>query len=292
MKSISINLSAVVLSICGLLATLTASSATFTVDFCTRPADASDADERDHCDILLRGPIEKGDAKRLLSIMRRPLANAQYVQKLVLDSPGGDIEEAIALSRVVRTALLGTSTFGIPRGGRNWFHGTCLSACFLVWIGGVKRSEDQDRPSIGLHRPRLSGPSYEDSPQAIADSHRQADEAVRSYLLGEHVPAKDIEAMMNRASTDIYWLEYRSWLRTEDEEIPYLAPWYEEMMIARCHYDPVAEKAAYSVLDSVDIRLPPSMWDKEVARASQWLVDLDRCERQLRINAQEAVRRP
>jgi uncharacterized protein YraI len=74
-------------------------------------------------EIVLSGPIVKGDAKRIADI--RGQSGAWDV--LVLSSPGGDFAEGLAIASYARENLLPTH---IRRGD------TCASACAFAFLGG------------------------------------------------------------------------------------------------------------------------------------------------------------
>ena len=100
---------------------------------------------------------------------------------------------------------------------------------------------------IGLHRPYFSAGAYADSPARVAELQQGVTSAVRGYLRREQVPERFIERMLETSSREIYWL------REIDE--PWIlngrAAWFEEMMIARCAFDPAYERA----IDQLRMRL-------------------------------------
>ena len=104
--------------------------------------------------LRLQGTIQAGDASRLLELFRgtEPFAGAMQ-----LDSPGGDVNEAMALGRLVRSAMLATNSIR-----------ACDGACFLIWVAGVER------------RARV--------PMSPGISHADGEEIVRAYLAEMEVP--------------------------------------------------------------------------------------------------------
>ena len=201
------------------------------------------------CNIKLSGAIEKGDAQKLLRIVRTPQQPGGSYGSLVLDSPGGSIAAALELSAAVRNTLLYTATGRLTPVGVETYR--CVSACFLVWVAGAQRISTaflmprraDGTSEIGLHRPYFEREAYERSPNEVAARQQQATRLTSEYLMNEQVPQELIEKMLSRASTQVYWVG------PEDVNISGMSPWFEEMMIARCGFDPTRteEAARYAV---------------------------------------------
>ena len=62
-------------------------------------------------EIYLQGQIVEGDARRLTNAIKIPPTGGAVYRLLVLDSPGGDVNEALLLTNVVRDALLQTANY-------------------------------------------------------------------------------------------------------------------------------------------------------------------------------------
>ena len=190
------------------------------------------------CSILMRGKIERGDRERLLQVLSTPLKAPGFFKTLVLDSPGGDVQEAFSLSDVVIRAALDTSTYSI---GNPEFAGhktMCVSACFLIWVAGAERNQasigiatKKRQHGIGLHRPFFSAEAYAQlDASAAAQRQQELFSKVRAYLRRYDVPDAMIDEMMNRSSREIYWLSSLD----DPFALSGRAPWFEELMIARC----------------------------------------------------------
>ncbi|WP_420242108.1 hypothetical protein [Roseiterribacter gracilis] len=87
--------------------------------------------------VSLRGPIGSGDAQRFAAVMQRS-PNAKL---LLLDSPGGRINEAFQMADVV--AARGVTTAIVQ--------GRCASACTLLFANGKDRLSS--KAVFGFHRP-------------------------------------------------------------------------------------------------------------------------------------------
>ena len=105
---------------------------------------------------MLSGEIVEGDASKLEDLIQ---ANIPLLSILALNSNGGNVAEAIRIGRIAHRYYLSTEVptmdgrsrvyhLAFP-GGPTRTAGSCLSACFFGWLGGVNRSGDV----LGIHRP-------------------------------------------------------------------------------------------------------------------------------------------
>jgi hypothetical protein len=226
----------------------------------------SEYQQKSGCVVIMNGEIETGDAAKLRELFARGIPAPGFVNDLVLDSPGGNVAEALRLAAVVRQAMLSTtnSHFHLRKVNRY----VCASACFLVWVSGAVRrhiTNGKGNPKgpqagipygIALHRPYLSSTAYREiDGQQLATGQAFAAAKVREHLLSEGVPSSLIDQMMKRSSREILWLE-------SSFGIPERAPWYEELLIARCKHDPIQERASRQrALDVLDLALFGKDWD-------------------------------
>lgn len=237
------------------------------------------------CQIFLRGEIVPGDSERLLNIIRIPPPRNNLYRLFILDSPGGDVNEAFKLSRVVQDGLLETanySTIDILTPSKNGPVGyTCASSCVLVLMSGTSRNFlTYNDCRIGLHRPYFSAKTYSDNipASALADLQRKAMTNVQDFLLGEGMPRNLVEIMMNRSSKEIYWMD-------PARDLPYVrnsAAWFDEQKISRCNFDPLAESKVVEAIEKHD-----SAAEK---RAMQRMVAALPCSWSLVRNAQAQLR--
>lgn len=194
------------------------------------------------CTISMTGEIKKGDARRLINILTSDPARRGEDRFLLLDSPGGDIDEAIRVGEVVKSAMLITTLVRVADydNEEKSVKRRCVSACFLVFLAGAERKALWGE--LGVHRPYFDPQVYKNlSPLEIAKAQERIEEAVRRYSKSHGVSDSLIERMMAHSSRQAYWLTSREKQALEGEQ-----SWYQEIMIATCNWDPVRERKLIS----------------------------------------------
>jgi hypothetical protein len=174
----------------------------------------------------LLGEINRGDAGKFATSI---LNNRDWIDSVDLNSPGGNVQEAMIIGELIRAARLDT----IVQPGQ-----TCASACFIIWINGANRAAFPDVPfknfktgqntfsRLGLHRPYLTTINNDERSLSIQTKVMQS---VDSYLSVRRVPRRLIDEMMGRASNDIYWAT-----QEDIKEIGESPPDLEELYVAKC----------------------------------------------------------
>ncbi len=184
---------------------------------------------------VVEGTIERGDYEKLLFLIEK--SNPFFFQ-LYLNSPGGDVEEAMKIGRLVRHIMLTVDapTLGDARVPLNaqldesgHFTATvlynyadfrpnlppsqicagdrsscgCASACVLIWAAGSERHGE----ALGFHRPTILGKQF---PSMDAETAQKTYSMVlaemRAYLEEMELPTKAIDLLINTKSGDIHWL--------------------------------------------------------------------------------------
>lgn len=107
--------------------------------------------------LMAEGSIDVGAADRLAAEIE---ARGEYVDTVHLNSPGGSLDDAMAMARLVREA--GYSTV-VPEGA------LCASSCPLFLAGGVSRRVADDA-AIGLHQFYAIANAPSEPAQAMADA--------------------------------------------------------------------------------------------------------------------------
>ena len=85
------------------------------------------------------GTIVPGTAERFAAEIEK---RGDYVKTVVLNSPGGSVQDALAMSKLIRERGFDTTVEG---------EGLCASSCPLVFAGGMKRTASENA-SIGVHQ--------------------------------------------------------------------------------------------------------------------------------------------
>lgn len=188
---------------------------------------------------LLSGPIIPGDAERI----KRAFAESEgFLEGIDLNSPGGDIREAMEIGRFARKALLSTGApmeyragerFYPPIGSKKWnpcenAECLCASACFVVWAGGINRVGRV----LGIHRPRFD-PAYFSgiSLEAAQREYGQALIEVKHYFEEMSVPESYYDRMMKTPSADLTILTKEEADKLSVDDYP---PAIDEWLISKC----------------------------------------------------------
>lgn len=107
------------------------------------------------------GAITPGTAARFKAEIEK---RGDYVKTVVLNSPGGSVQDALEMSKLIREKRLNTL---VPADAH------CASSCPLVFAGGVAR-EAEKGASVGVHQvlafsaPGVSGAAMQNSVQKIS----------------------------------------------------------------------------------------------------------------------------
>ena len=233
MRSLATAISVALVWLC---AQVPASAATFTTDELGTS-------------ITMAGEITLGDAERLAAIfvtVKPILSYYPYPNLLYLNSPGGDVSEAIRIADLVKT--LGISVATVSEG-----KGACASSCFLIYAAALERSASGidtlrvegtkgNLGPLGVHRPYLRVPA---GGPAGASRQEQVMTDMRAYLVKASVGHALIDKMMSHASNDIYWLNAE-----EVRALGNFSPGVEEQLISKCGYN-ARRESNLSALDYI-----------------------------------------
>jgi hypothetical protein len=105
--------------------------------------------------VVAEGPIDKQTAAQFESFVRKHKLEAGAV--VVLDSPGGNLLQGLALGEAIRKARFVTRVQAYDHtAGRFAQGGRCASACAYVFLGGVERTVAPGA-RIGVHQVAAPG---------------------------------------------------------------------------------------------------------------------------------------
>lgn len=200
----------------------------------------------------LSGRIEPNDTQKLANFLK---TQRTPISTVVLDSRGGDVDEAIRIGELIKFAFIGTKVQSEK---------ICASSCFFLFLAGsdryaspsrlmqpgeleaiyatAKKSGATRKPElpgfVGLHRPFYTK-------TANIEEHQSAMMArVGSYLKKQMISGRLIDAMMSHPSNDIYWLT-----ELDLKEIGNYPPQQEEVFIQRCGYDRNSDAEQFKAIE-------------------------------------------
>jgi hypothetical protein len=176
----------------------------------------------------LKGQIQKGDFDKFFDIYRN---SHPFLNQIRLESPGGDVVEAISIGRILRKYLISAHAgnyclrFKAPNGNLPCpakEDQLCASACALIWIGAPQRSG-----RVGVHRPHITDSEFKDLPYSEAQKvYSEAITLVTKYLEEMEAPREFIELNTVTSSQDIRWIE--------KGDKYFVSPSFAEWIIASC----------------------------------------------------------
>ena len=180
---------------------------------------------------LIKGPIVIGDQAKLYDLV---LQNHPFLDRVLLWSPGGLVDEALNMGRLIRKGLIKTeaplNVSGGPDGrlshpdNSEICSGTtchCADACFFIWASGIERSGN----ALGIRRPTTTSTSFASLPPDRASvPYRQLMLNIAGYLRDIEIPQRFVDLMSETSSRDMHWIS------NEDADsmsvAPFLADWF------------------------------------------------------------------
>ena len=138
--------------------------------------------------LLAEGAIDPGAAERFKTEVE---ARGEYVKTVALNSPGGSVEDAIAMSKLIREKKLVT---------RVKEKALCASSCPIVFAGGVMRIAEKDAV-IGVHQV-FNGSRERPSPEEAMSAAQSTTARIARHLeemgIGAGVWLKALETPPDR----------------------------------------------------------------------------------------------
>lgn len=125
--------------------------------------------------LLAEGSIEQGAAARFRAEVE---ARGEYVSTVRLNSPGGSLEDAMAMARLVREREYRTEVLD---------GALCASSCPLVFAGGVTRTAGE-KAAIGLHQ------FYAPSGSSTAPAQAMSDAQITTARISRHLGDMGVDA--------------------------------------------------------------------------------------------------
>ena len=124
--------------------------------------------------LRLQGTITPGSAEAFSAEIGRI---GEYVKRVELDSPGGSVQDALAMSKLIREKGYETHVSG----GK-----LCASSCPIVFSGGAKRNADE-AAAIGLHQ------VFSVSEQGLMPGQAVSNTQTVTALITRHLQEMDVD---------------------------------------------------------------------------------------------------
>jgi hypothetical protein len=132
--------------------------------------------------LVAKGSIAAGSAERFSEEIA---ARGEYVKTVVLDSPGGALDDAMAMARLIRERGFDTE---VADGS------LCASSCPLVFAGGKQRHAG-DKAAIGVHQFYAATPGEATPAQVMADAQSTTARITRHLASMDVDPALWLNAL-------------------------------------------------------------------------------------------------
>ncbi len=205
--------------------------------------------------LVLEGKIVAGDDLKLREFLGTKSNFDKISGGVFLASPGGNLEEAMKIGRLIRALRLSTDAplgaamghvkFGEPLIKPSHLvdpkaNYLCASACFLVYVSGIYRNL-YEIGRLGVHRPlRLESTFMKLSDDEAMYAESLNRKRVENYLNEMNVPEKYVDLMFSVPHNEIRWI-------TQDEFVSDLQgfiPEVRDLVDAKC--DPRSYKEKFS----------------------------------------------
>lgn len=173
--------------------------------------------------IVIEGKIETGDYIKVAKFLQsKSTIGAFILNKIILNSPGGDVAEALLISNLIKTASGFTK---VPEDG------VCFSACFIVWSGGSMR-ELENNAKLGVHRMTLTN---ENTTVLNAEKIiKPLANAVEIYLLDSGIPRVIIDKMNETSPSDIFLIDMNWLLKNNLDYATNFMPYFVDVAERKC----------------------------------------------------------
>jgi len=181
--------------------------------------------------VMLKGTIEEGDFGRLAIYLNgNPAAFLFFFLKgLYLDSPGGDVREALKIAKFIEQNYIETFVES---------NTTCASSCFLIFSAGTRRVMKQNA-KIGVHR--ISLQANELSIKKAESALQPASEDIGKFLARTGMPRRVLDKMNETPASSIYWIK-SDWLIDEELFSSFeFRPSFVDLATKQCGADPIDE---------------------------------------------------
>jgi uncharacterized protein YecT (DUF1311 family) len=133
------------------------------------------------------GPIETGDAAKLESLVTAATIDGRGLRRIILESPGGEVIEAVRIAKIIRD-----NNFVTLVGGE------CASACAMVLYPAGRYSMLLDNGKLGFH-------SCYDNRTTV--EHPECTDVIAKLAASNGFPYGSVKVFASLAGpADMYWI--------------------------------------------------------------------------------------
>jgi hypothetical protein len=209
--------------------------------------------------ITMSGPIVSGDTKRFLEFIQQNPKDSWFgLKRIRLDSPGGDVLEAMKLANVLTDLY---PSIWVSQGKK------CASSCLLLWLAGASRGFDS-AGSVGMHRPRFSK-EYEKSLslKEYQKRYQLMSDNFKTFVRRQGLPESLYERLVATSSDNVYWLTEDDW-----QLVGTWPPYYAEKLLSTCGPIPNGSVAEHNKCEAgLTVREKAEAFDRIVGdRKDAW----------------------
>lgn len=173
--------------------------------------------------VAIQGRIEKGDYQKFRNFLHDG-DNLWRAHRVFLESPGGNVAEALMFANLFEKSF--TSTYVV---------GTCNSACFIMWAGGVERTLI-GAGSLGVHRISVSNPDAD--LRRIKNLVSPVARDVSAYLSDLGIPRAVIDKMNETPASSIFKIDHFNLQSSDLYKAMSYQPAYLDVVEQFCGPDP------------------------------------------------------
>lgn len=147
------------------------------------------------CVVALQGAVTRETSSVFGNVIERSRAAGCDSPWLLLESPGGLVDDAIEVGQAIRRAGFRTIT-----------RYSCASACAIIFLGGTERVLVGSRAQIGLHQPAhgLSGGKSRCDATTFSTAARHIAVYLESVIPSKAEPV--MKLFMETSCNDIKWI--------------------------------------------------------------------------------------
>src|SRR5690242_174495 len=200
--------------------------------------------------LLIEGKIVPGDYDKFRNFLGNRSNFDKISNGVFLASPGGSINDAMRMGRLIRALRLSTdapsgSPTGSPKFGQSVItpnnlvdqkaNYLCTSACFLVYVGGAYRYPTW-AGRLGVHRPvQLESNAKKLDVDQTLNLNWRIRQMVKNYLVEMDVPEKYVDLIYSVSPNELHLITQNEF----DSDLKGFSPKLKQLIGAKCGQGPM-----------------------------------------------------